>query len=85
MRSSMRKATLLVMVTAGCVATPRSQAPPPQVNLSGFSAAFKQGYGDGCEHARSLAPRKDERRYQRNADYAAGWNDGYGICRHRSR
>jgi hypothetical protein len=55
------------------------------VNLSGFSAAFKEGYTAGCEQSRSAAPRRDEGRIRRDADYAAGWNDGYSICRRGNR
>ena len=85
MRVAVRSVMVAVLFVAGCTTPPRSPAPQPQpqpqVNLSGFSAAFKQGYADGCEHARSLAPRKDEGRFQRDGDYAAGWNDGSSICR----
>ena len=85
MRVTVGPIMVAVLLVAGCATQPRSPAPQPQVNLSGFSAAFKQGYADGCEHAHTLAPRKDGRRFQRDGDYAAGWNDGYSICRRRSR
>lgn len=89
---------VLIAVTAGCATGPRSSArqpqpqspqsqspPQPRINLSGFSAAFKSGYADGCESARSLLTRKDGRRFQSDADYAQGWKDGYSICGRRGR
>jgi outer membrane lipoprotein-sorting protein len=71
------------LLISGCATQQPSSAPQPQVNLSGFSATFKQGYADGCQHARSQLPRKDLRQLPREGDYAAGWNDGYSICRRR--
>ena len=78
-----------VLLMAGCASPPWSpvrqpQATQPKVNLSGFSPTFKRGYADGCESARSLRSAKDERSFRGDADYAAGWNDGYSICRRRS-
>ena len=69
------------LLVAGCAMQERSSAPQPQVNLSGFSATFKQGYADGCKHARAQLPNKVPGQLQREGDYAAGWNDGYSICR----
>jgi hypothetical protein len=62
---------------------PQPRTAPPQVNLSGFSAEFKRGYADGCDSARALSLRRDERTFRGNADYAAGWNDGNSVCRKR--
>jgi hypothetical protein len=71
----------LALVLAGCAVQQAAPvAPPPQVNLSGFSPAFKQGYADGCTAARSSSPRTLPARAGSDGDYAAGWNDGYGIC-----
>jgi len=58
------------------------QSPARQVNQSGYSAAFKQGYADGCDSTRA-ARRRDEQRYQKDADYMMGWNDGSSICSKR--
>lgn len=66
-------------VLAGC-AGPQPSA--RQVNQSGYSAAFKQGYADGCDSTRA-ARRRDEQRYQKDADYMMGWNDGSSICSKR--
>lgn len=57
-------------------------APPPPVNLSGYSAAFKQGYGDGCASARGTM-RRDDARYRSDNDYMMGWSDGNSVCRAR--
>jgi hypothetical protein len=83
MRLALGYVVIVVLLASGCAGPQHSPAPRPRVNLAGFSAAFKQGYADGCDHALSLAARKDEQRYRRDADYASGWNDGYSMCRRR--
>lgn len=62
-------------------APPPRPAPPP-VNLSGYSAAFKQGFQAGCDTARG-SPRRDEQRMQSDEQYARGWQDGRSICAKR--
>jgi hypothetical protein len=57
-------------------------APPPPVNLSGYSAAFKQGYSDGCASA-SGNTRRDDARYRSDNDYMMGWSDGNSACRNK--
>jgi len=54
-------------------------APPPPVNLSGYSAAFKQGYTDGCASARGSL-RRDDARFRSDNDYMMGWSDGNSVC-----
>jgi hypothetical protein len=49
------------------------------VNLSGYSAAFKEGFAEGCDTARGSA-RRDEKRFGADAQYAQGWQDGKAIC-----
>ena len=71
---------MCVVIIAGCASPP---PPEKSVNLSGYSQAFKEGYGDGCESARAVRTRKDDARFREDADYMMGWNDGYGICRRR--
>ena len=82
----------MLALAGGCADVPRPGAPPAEeqaakpadpanVNLSGFSPAFKQGYAAGCDSARSGRRRRDESRYEADADYLTGWNDGYSICR----
>ena len=59
----------------------RSSAPPPAYNLTGYPAAARDGYIDGCESAKGSAyGRKDAKRMSADAQYAMGWNDGYSIC-----
>jgi outer membrane lipoprotein-sorting protein len=53
----------------------RESAPAARYNLTGYSAEFKQGYGDAC------AGRRSEERYQGGGDYQMGWNDGKALCR----
>ena len=57
-----------------------SVKPPPQrYNLTGYSAAFKQGYADAC-----ATPRKrDAERLKSDMDYQMGWSDGQSLCRKR--
>jgi len=79
--TGVRNAGLLAALLAGCAG-----APPPkhaQVNLSGYTPSFKQGYGDGCESAGGRARRRDESRYKTEADYMRGWNDGFSACQRR--
>lgn len=77
----LRLVTLHVLITllAGCGTA--SSTPGGSVNLGGFSPAFKQGYADGCESAGSRKERRNEARYQAEADYMQGWNDGFSVCR----
>lgn len=69
-----------VALVAGCAAT---EPVPPQVNLGGYSGAFKQGYAEGCESAGARSQRRNEARYKTEADYMMGWNDGFSACRRR--
>jgi hypothetical protein len=60
-----------------------SGAPPravrPNVNLSGYSPAFKEGYVDGCDSARG-SQRRNAQRYAADTNYMMGWNDGHSAC-----
>jgi len=79
----MAHARLLLLAGMTLVAACAGPQPPArQVNQSGYSAAFKQGYADGCDSTRA-ARRRDEQRYQKDADYMMGWNDGSSICSKR--
>jgi hypothetical protein len=76
-----------VAVLAGCAtsgAAPSSPEPDPaarsaptvsRYNLTGYSEAFKQGYGDAC------AGRKNGARLTSDMDYQMGWTDGRSLCR----
>jgi len=75
----------MVFVTAlfaGCASQPASTPAAPGVNLSGYPAAFRAGYADGCNSV-NAARKRDESRFKSDADYARGWQDGYEICRRR--
>jgi hypothetical protein len=52
-------------------------APAPRVNLTGYSASFKQGYADAC------AKRRNAQRFKAEVDYSMGWQDGASACRTR--
>jgi hypothetical protein len=56
--------------------------PAPNVNLSGYNAAFKDGYADGCDTARA-AQTRNAQRYGTDTDYTMGWNDGHAMCARR--
>ncbi len=75
-------AALFVAALLAACAAPQPPMAPPQVNLSGYSVAFRQGYADGCDSARA-GRHRDEQRFQADADYMMGWNDGYSMCRRR--
>jgi hypothetical protein len=59
----------------------RAQATRPAYNLTGYPAAVRDGYIDGCESAKqSDFARKDNKRIGEDPQYAMGWNDGFSIC-----
>ena len=59
--------------------TSSAKPPPQRYNLTGYSAAFKQGYADAC-----ATPRKrDAERLKSDIDYQMGWSDGQSLCRTR--
>ena len=68
-----------VVAAAGCAGAPTTQ----QVNQSGYSAAFRQGYAAGCDSVGALRPQREEARYKTDTDYMMGWNDGYSVCQRR--
>jgi len=73
------------LLLGACAATP--SAPPggsagsrgPNVNLSGYPLAFKEGFRDGCDSLRGNY-RRDSARFGKDNDYTLGWHDGYSIC-----
>lgn len=83
-RRSIRSALAVAIFSAAAVlAGCASQQPAARnVNLSGYSPAFRQGYADGCDSARAVR-RRDEQRYGKDADYMMGWNDGRSACSKR--
>ncbi len=57
--------------------------PKPNVNLSGYPPAFKDGFSDGCESLRGNYRR--DGRFGKDNDYTLGWQDGYSICGRQKR
>ena len=51
------------------------------------SPSFKEGYGDGCAAASTQSsnyregPYRDKALYASDANYRAGWGNGYQACR----
>ena len=75
-------AALAAAVVAACTPTP-SKAPESQVNLAGFPPAFRDGYNEGCRSAQSGSSRRDDKRYAEDRQYAAGWRDGFDMCKRK--
>lgn len=74
---------IAVVLLAGCAhQAPVATSQRPPVNLSGYSPAFREGFGDGCDTARGSRKRK-EARYADDAQYRRGWDDGQAICTHK--
>jgi hypothetical protein len=83
----------VALVAAGCASGPgkrvpalestpksvptRASPPAPRYNLTGYSAAFKEGFADAC------ARHQDEQRYETDMDYQMGWSDGRSLCNRR--
>jgi hypothetical protein len=50
------------------------------------SAEYQAGYNDGCATGSARASRieqparRDQRLFDSNADYRAGWSSGYNVC-----
>jgi hypothetical protein len=73
---------LYSVIVAGCAVdgtAPASsdRSTPQRYNLTGYSAGFKQGFGDACASPR----RRDDARFKSEGDYALGWNDGSSMCK----
>ena len=75
---------------AGCAPLVQEPPPPasktaptpratPNVNLSGYPPAFKDGFSDGCDSLRGNY-RRDASRFGKDNNYTLGWQDGYSIC-----
>jgi hypothetical protein len=50
------------------------------VNLSGFPPEFRRGFTDGCAAVRASATAQ---RPKGEAQYVAGWQDGFDYCKPR--
>jgi hypothetical protein len=70
---------LLAAALVCACAAPKKE---PNINLGGYPPEFRIGYLDGCHSARhAVGQKKDEARFKREPQYAAGWRDGYDICK----
>jgi len=67
---------------AGCAQQPPMSAAKPPFNLAGYSPAFKDGFAAGCDTAKG-SERRDAKRFEQDAQYARGWEDGRSICGRR--
>ena len=57
----------------------------PTYNLSGYPAAMKDGYIDGCETAKDTSyGKKNESRYATEGQYRMGWDDGFDMCQDKA-
>jgi len=69
--------------------SPPGPLPPstrPAYNLSGYPAAMKDGYIDGCETAKeTLYGQKNESRYNTDGQYRMGWDDGFDMCQDKTK
>jgi hypothetical protein len=75
----MNRLSLLLAAALMCACV--GQKKEPNVNLGGYPPEFRAGYLDGCATAkRTVGQRKDEQRFKREPQYAAGWRDGFDIC-----
>ena len=77
-RAALMLASAILLGACAQTETKPRPAPPP-VNLSGYSAAFKEGFKDGCDSARG-SERRDDKRFGADRQYAQGWQDGKAIC-----
>jgi hypothetical protein len=80
----MKKICVVLAATLVCAcAAPKKE---PNVNLAGYPPAFRAGYLDGCDNAkRSIGQTMDKERFKRESQYAAGWRDGYDICKKQKK
>jgi hypothetical protein len=77
-----RWAACAALALSAC--TPQASKPPEaRVNLTGFPPAFRDGYNAGCRSAQSLFNQRDDRRFASDRQYAAGWRDGYDMCKRK--
>jgi hypothetical protein len=78
---------LAAAVAAGCASDanlrPGAQSPSTvtsSVNLSGFPPEFRRGFSDGCAAVRAS---ETAQRPKGEAQYVAGWQDGFDYCKPR--
>jgi len=85
----MKKTTLLLATTmiSGIVMFSGCASTAEMMRQQGYGPNYSQGYGDGCTSGKKAGGsmfdqfKKDVRRFDSNAKYKEGWNDGYKECR----
>ncbi len=77
-------ALIVLIGVAGCASDeslrPGAQNPGTvtrSINLSGYPPEFRRGFGDGCAVARTG---QNALRPKGEAQYVAGWQDGFDYC-----
>jgi hypothetical protein len=87
MRAGGTAAVVLLALAAACAndAGLRPGAENPRtvtssVNLSGFPPEFRRGFTDGCAAVRAS---ETAQRPKGEAQYVAGWQDGFDYCKAR--
>lgn len=87
MRAGRAAAFALAVLAAACAsdADLRPGAENPRtvtssINLSGFPPEFRRGFTDGCAAVRAS---ETAQRPRGEAQYVAGWQDGFDYCKPR--
>ncbi len=69
----------LALLAAACV----NPSIPPNSSAAyvfGWSEGCDSGYSEAVRDGYALAYRRDQARYDSNAEYRGGWDDGYAAC-----
>ena len=79
------KLLALAVAVVGCSGAPGVKPVPEKINLARSAPEFRQGYADDCTSVSvSLSGQtvRNEVRFKTDYQYASGWRDGNGVCRH---
>jgi hypothetical protein len=80
-RSFFKLLLALALAVVGCSGAPGVKPVPEKVNLAGSPPEFRQGYANDCTSVSGRTVR-NEVRFKTDYQYASGWRDGNGVCRH---
>lgn len=70
----------IVVILSGCVSQKESMI------KQGYPLAYADGFDDGCHSGKKAGGsmfdqfKKDVRRFEKDAQYAQGWSDGFRQC-----
>jgi hypothetical protein len=64
---------------APVTSAPKQAQNTARFNLAGFSESYRAGHADAC----ASPQRRNQARFDREADYSMGWNDGRYACDRR--